>query len=92
MDRGSWQAIVDGSAKVGYDWVTFTFKRKNEKEKNNNNSLANSRIFGSKGQLLFGTVLISGEDQIFYSSSIGFLLSFSIKGQNWKSILCIYEN
>ena len=62
------------------------------KKKNNNNSLANSRIFGSKGQLLFDTVLISGEDQIFYYSCIGFLLSFGIKGQNWKSILYIYEN
>ena len=44
-------------------------------------SPANSHIFGSEGQLLFDTVLISEEDQIFLYSHIGFLLSYSIKGQ-----------
>ena len=61
MDRGVWQATVHGIAKVGYDWVTFTFKRKNEKKKKKTKP-ANSHIFGSEGQLLFDTVLISGED------------------------------
>ena len=55
MDRGAWQAVAYG--------VAFTFKRKQEKEKKI--SPANSHIFGSEGQLLSDTVLISGEDQIF---------------------------
>ena len=37
----------------------FHFQKKEKK------SLANSHIFGSEGQLLFDTVLIFGEDQIF---------------------------
>ena len=59
MDRGDWRAIVYGVTRVGLNWVTFIFKRKKKK------SLANSHIFGSEGQLLFDTVLIFGEDQIF---------------------------
>ena len=62
MDRGAWRATVHGS-QVVHDWVPFTFKRKQEKEKKI--SSANSHIFGSEGQLLFDTVLISGEDKIF---------------------------
>ena len=53
MDRGAWQAVAYG--------VAFTFKRKKKKKK----SLASRHIFGSEGQLLSDTVLISGEDQIF---------------------------
>ena len=41
--------------------LTFTFKRKNKKKKK---SPASSHIVGSEGQLLFDSVLISGEDQI----------------------------
>ena len=65
--RKSWTQLSD-----------FNFQ-KNEKEKN---QPANSHIFGSDGQLLFDTVLISGEDQIFWYSCIDFLLSYSIKRQS----------
>ena len=45
------------------DSTGFNFQKKKQERKKK--SPANSHIFGSEGQLLFDTVLISGEDQIF---------------------------
>ena len=41
-------------------WLSLSKERKRKKK-----SLARRHIFGSEGQLLSDTVLISGEDQIF---------------------------
>ena len=47
---------------------SYTAKRislSTERMRKEKQASANSHIFGSEGQLLFDTVLISGEDQIF---------------------------
>ena len=64
MDRGAWQATTQsmGSHKsYTSKWISLS-KERMRKEKQ---SSASSHICGSEGQLLFDTVLISGEDHIF---------------------------
>ena len=92
MNREAWRAYSTWGRTSRTRLYEFHFHFQKKDWERKKKSPANSHICGSEGQLLFDTVLISGEDQIFWYSCIDFLLSYSIKRQSWKSILYIYEN